>query len=55
MGAYDGVPGDPGDENRTQIVLKGQDGVFYAVEAGFKGEETELSLALEDGTEQLIS
>jgi len=40
FGAYDGIPGDPGDEKGTQIIIDGRDGVFYAFEAGIKKEET---------------
>lgn len=31
---YDGVPGDPEDPPRTTVILKEEDGVFVAVEAG---------------------
>ncbi len=45
LGAYDGVPGDPGDEKGTQITLDSEDGVFYALEAGIQDEETGTKLA----------
>lgn len=45
LGAYDGVPGDPGDEKGTQIILDSDDGVFYALEAGIQNEETMTKLA----------
>jgi porin len=34
VAVYDGVPGDPDDPPRTAIILKEEDGVFAAVEAG---------------------
>ena len=45
LGAYDGVPGDPGDEKGTQITLDSEDGVFYALEAGMQNEEAGAKLA----------
>ncbi|NQV32733.1 MAG: carbohydrate porin, partial [Phycisphaeraceae bacterium] len=44
--AYDGVPGDPGDDQGTQIVLQNDDGVFYALEGGFHDEDAGTKLAL---------
>lgn len=46
VAAYDGVPGDPGDDHGTQIVLKHDDGVFYALEGGYQNEDTGTKLAL---------
>jgi len=46
LGAYDGVPGDPGDEKGTQIILDGDDGAFYALEAGIQNEETGTKLGM---------
>jgi len=43
---YDGVPGDPGDDVGTQVVLKSDDGVFYAVEGGLQNEDAGTKLAL---------
>ncbi len=40
LGAYDGVPGDPGNHRWTQVVMHNDDGLFYAVEAGLQNEET---------------
>jgi len=45
LGAYDGVPGDPGNEKGTQITLDSEDGVFYALEAGIQNEDTGTKLA----------
>lgn len=45
LGAYDGVPGDPSDAKGTQIILDGDDGVFYALEAGIQNEATGTKLA----------
>jgi len=45
LGAYDRVPGDPGDEKGTQITLDSEDGVFCALEAGIQDEETGTKLA----------
>ncbi|UCF14238.1 MAG: hypothetical protein JSW59_12560, partial [Phycisphaerales bacterium] len=46
LGAYDGVPGDPGDEKGTQIILDSEDGVFYAIEAGIQRQETGTKLGV---------
>ncbi|MEZ5597502.1 MAG: carbohydrate porin [Pseudomonadales bacterium] len=35
---YDGIPGDPGEERRTQIQFKASDGLFSILEAGLLGE-----------------
>ncbi|MCC6954643.1 MAG: carbohydrate porin [Deltaproteobacteria bacterium] len=36
---YDGVPGDPNNPRGTHIDLRTDDGLFYALEAGFVGPE----------------
>ena len=36
---YDGVPGDPNDPPRTTIILKEEDGIFAALEAGLSAGE----------------
>lgn len=41
LGAYDGVPGDPDEERRTQIQLRRDDGIFYALEFGHIAGEPE--------------
>ena len=38
MAAYDGVPGDPDNPNRTQIIIDSDDGIFYSAEIGRKRE-----------------
>jgi len=45
-GVYDGVPGDPGDDKGTHVILDGDDGIFYALEGGLQDEETGRKLAL---------
>jgi porin len=46
LGAYDGVPGDPDDPRGTQIILDGDDGIFYALEGGIKSHQTHSKLAI---------
>ena len=46
LGAYDGVPGDPGNERGTQLIINNDDGVFYAAEAGVHNEETGAKLGI---------
>lgn len=46
LGAYDGVPGDSGDENGTQVIIDSRDGVFYAIEAGITRAETGTKLGI---------
>ncbi len=43
---YDGVPGDPGDEQGTHVILKQDDGLFYAGEGGFQDKDTGTKLAV---------
>ena len=38
---YDGVPGDPNDDDGTHIILRSKDGLFYAAEVGFVSNEEE--------------
>lgn len=45
-GLYDGIPGDPGDDKGTHVILGSDDGVFYALEGGLQDEETGRKLAL---------
>lgn len=45
-GAYDGVPGDPGDEHGTHVILQNDDGIFYAVEGGYQDEDAGTKLGL---------
>ena len=44
--AYDGVPGDPGDEHGTHVILQNDDGVFFALEGGLHNEDSGTKLAL---------
>lgn len=45
-GVYDGIPGDPGDDKGTHVILDRDDGIFYALEGGLQNEETGRKLAL---------
>jgi porin len=38
VAVYDGVPGDPDNENRTQVILGDGDGQFYASEFGISDD-----------------
>ena len=46
VAAYDGVPGDPGDYHGTHVILKSNDGIFYALEGGYQNEDVGTKLGL---------
>ena len=41
---YDGIPGNPEDENGTHVILGKKDGLFYGVESGIESEGLKFAL-----------